>query len=45
MADSKIYKDWLAKAHIDLDSARILYAHGGDYATVAFHCQQAIERG
>ena len=45
MADSRIYKDWLAKAHIDLDSARILYAHGGDYATVAFHCQQAIEKG
>ena len=45
MADSRIYEDWLAKARTDLESARILFEHGGDYATVAFHCQQAIEKG
>lgn len=44
MADSLRYKDWYMKAQTDLQSAKILFKHDGDYAIVAFHCQQSIEK-
>ncbi|MCL2156200.1 MAG: HEPN domain-containing protein [Leptospirales bacterium] len=44
MVDSTRYKDWYAKAQADLESAKILFEHEGDYSIVAFHCQQAIEK-
>lgn len=45
MADSKRYNDWYEKAKQDLRGAAILFDHGGDGSMVAFHCQQAIEKG
>jgi len=44
MADSIRYKDWYEKAKKDLQSSQILFKHDGDYAIIAFHCQQAIEK-
>ncbi|NCB29292.1 MAG: HEPN domain-containing protein [Clostridia bacterium] len=42
--DSLFYYKWLDKALVDLQAARILLTWDGDYAMVAFHCQQAIEK-
>lgn len=42
--DSGRYYAWLGQAQTDLRSAQILMTHGGDWKTVAFHCQQAIEK-
>jgi len=44
MVDSKRFRDWLDKAGKDLEAARILKQHGSFNDTVAFHCQQAIEK-
>lgn len=38
-------KDWIEKADHDLGSAKIIYLHLPDYFdTIAFHCQQAVEK-
>lgn len=38
-------KDWIEKADHDLGSAKIIFLHLPDYFdTVAFHCQQAVEK-
>ena len=42
--DSDRYYKWLDQAQCDLHSAKILMIHGGDWKSVAFHCQQAIEK-
>ena len=44
MADSKRFRDWYVNAKTDLESANILFRYHGDPATVAFHCQQAVEK-
>lgn len=43
--DSLFYYKWLDRALIDLQTARILLNWNGDYRMIAFHCQQAIEKG
>ena len=45
MADSLRYKDWYDKAEKDLQGAKILFQYEADYGLVAFHCQQAMEKG
>jgi HEPN domain-containing protein len=38
-------KDWIEKADHDLGSAKVIYLHLPDYLdTIAFHCQQAVEK-
>jgi HEPN domain-containing protein len=38
-------KEWLEKADRDLGSAKIIFLHLPDYFdTIAFHCQQAVEK-
>ena len=38
-------KDWIEKANHDLGSAKVIYLHLPDYFdTIAFHCQQAVEK-
>lgn len=38
-------KDWIEKAEHDLGSAKIIFIHLPDYIdTIAFHCQQAVEK-
>jgi len=38
-------KEWIEKADHDLGSAKIIYLHLPDYFdTIAFHCQQAVEK-
>ncbi len=38
-------KEWIEKADHDLGSAKIIYLHLSDYFdTIAFHCQQAVEK-
>jgi HEPN domain-containing protein len=38
-------KAWINKADHDLGSAKIIYLHLPDYFdTIAFHCQQAVEK-
>ncbi len=38
-------KDWIEKADHDLGSAKVIYLHLPDYFdTIAFHCQQAVEK-
>ncbi len=38
-------KEWIEKAEHDLGSAKIIYLHLPDYFdTIAFHCQQAVEK-
>jgi HEPN domain-containing protein len=38
-------KEWIKKADHDLGSAKIIYLHLPDYFdTIAFHCQQAVEK-
>jgi HEPN domain-containing protein len=42
--DKEVAK-WLEKADHDLGSAKIIYLHLPDYVdTIAFHCQQAVEK-
>ena len=45
MADSLRYKDWYAMAAEDFKAAKILFEYKANYGLVAFHCQQAIEKG
>lgn len=44
-SDSKRYYDWLYYAAIDLRVAKMLIDDQRCYNTIAFHCQQAIEKG
>ncbi len=38
-------KEWIEKADHDLGSAKVIYLHLPDYFdTIAFHCQQAVEK-
>lgn len=38
-------KKWIEKADHDLGSAKVIYLHLPDYFdTIAFHCQQAVEK-
>ena len=38
-------REWMEKADHDLGSAKIIYLHLPDYFdTIAFHCQQAVEK-
>lgn len=38
-------KQWIEQADHDLGSAKIIYLHLPDYFdTIAFHCQQAVEK-
>ena len=38
-------KEWIEKADHDLGSAQLIYLHLPDYFdTIAFHCQQAVEK-
>jgi len=38
-------KEWLEKADHDLGSAKIIFLHLPEYFdTIAFHCQQAVEK-
>jgi HEPN domain-containing protein len=38
-------KEWMEKADHDLGAAKIIYLHLPDYFdTIAFHCQQAVEK-
>jgi len=42
---NKIISNWLLKADHDLGTAIVTYQHVPDYKdTIAFHCQQAIEK-
>lgn len=41
----KIVNLWIKKADHDLGSAKLIYLHIPDYFdTIAFHCQQAVEK-
>jgi len=41
----KATKLWIEKADHDLGSAKIIYSYLPDYSdTIAFHCQQAVEK-
>lgn len=43
--DHNIVKMWIEKADHDLGSAKIIFEHMPEYYdTVAFHCQQAVEK-
>ena len=43
--NDEIFKEWINKADHDLDSAKLIYLHLPDYFdTIAFHCQQAVEK-
>jgi len=44
MVDSKRFKDWLDKSSKDLAAAKVLNQDGYFNDTVAFHCQQSIEK-
>lgn len=38
-------KEWMEKADHDLGSAKVIYLHLPEYFdTIAFHCQQAVEK-
>jgi HEPN domain-containing protein len=38
-------KEWIEKADHDLGSAKVIYLHLPDYFdTIAFHCQQSVEK-
>ena len=44
-ANQKHIKDWIDKADHDIGSAKLIYAHIPEYFdTIAFHCQQAVEK-
>jgi HEPN domain-containing protein len=43
--NDKRIKEWIDKADHDLGSAKLIYLHIPDYFdTIAFHCQQAVEK-
>lgn len=42
---SEQIKEWIKKAEHDLGSAKIIFLYLPDYSdTIAFHCQQAVEK-
>jgi HEPN domain-containing protein len=44
-SDSEIVNTWIEKADHDLGSAKLIFLHIPDYFdTIAFHCQQAVEK-
>lgn len=44
-SNSEIVNTWIEKADHDLGSARLIFHHIPDYFdTIAFHCQQAVEK-
>lgn len=43
-SDSIYYYKWLDKALSDLQTARLIKTHNGDFYAIAFHCQQCIEK-
>lgn len=43
-SDSLYYYKWLEKALSDLQTAKLIKTYDGDFYSVAFHCQQAIEK-
>jgi len=44
-SDSEIVNIWIEKADHDLGSAKLIFLHIPDYFdTIAFHCQQAVEK-
>ena len=43
--NEKRIKEWIEKADHDLGSEKLIYLHIPDYFdTIAFHCQQAVEK-
>ncbi len=45
MNNLEIIRQWLLKADHDLGTAKLTYLHLPDYFdTIAFHCQQAVEK-
>lgn len=43
--NSEQIKEWIDKADHDLGSAKLIFFHLPDYFdTIAFHCQQAVEK-
>jgi HEPN domain-containing protein len=43
--NDQIIKLWIEKADHDLGSAKLIFLHLPDYFdTIAFHCQQAVEK-
>jgi HEPN domain-containing protein len=45
MNSPEIIQQWLLKADHDLGTAKLTYLHLPDYYdTIAFHCQQAVEK-
>jgi HEPN domain-containing protein len=43
--NNKHVLDWIEKADHDLGSAKLIFLHIPDYFdTIAFHCQQAVEK-
>jgi len=44
-SDSAIVNTWIEKADHDLGSAKLIFQHvPGYFDTIAFHCQQAVEK-
>ena len=44
-SDSAIVNTWIEKADHDLCSAKLIFQHiPGYFDTIAFHCQQAVEK-
>ena len=44
-ANDELLKEWIEKADHDLGTAKLIFLHIPDYFdTVAFHCQQAVEK-
>lgn len=44
-ASKEYLKEWIDKADHDLGSAKLIFLHNPDYFdSVAFHCQQAVEK-
>ena len=45
MLETELIKAWITKAKHDLDTAKLVFVSLPDYDdTIAFHCQQAIEK-
>lgn len=44
-ANDKLLKEWIDKADHDLGTAKLIFLHIPDYFdTIAFHCQQSVEK-
>ncbi len=45
MSKSDVIRQWLLKADHDLGSAKLIFLHLPEYYdTIAFHCQQSVEK-